>query len=116
MMLLWKGLLLAAGSYLLGSVSASILISRTMLGSDVREVSEALVEQMVNDESGLITIYYGSDVDEADANALHAALAEKYDLCDVEVHRGGQPLYWITLRRSCRNIQTVSSSSAWPTI
>ena len=37
MMLLWKGLLLAAGSYLLGSVSASILISRTMLGSDVRE-------------------------------------------------------------------------------
>ena len=37
MMLLWKGLLLAAGSYLLGSVSASILISRTVLGSDVRQ-------------------------------------------------------------------------------
>ena len=48
MMLLWKGLLLAAGSYLLGSVSASILISRTMLGSDVREMDDATLKTVTN--------------------------------------------------------------------
>ena len=65
-----------------------------ILGSDMRVVSEELVEKMVTDESGLITIYYGSDVSEEEALLLHAELADKYDMCDVEVHRGGQPLYY----------------------
>ena len=65
-----------------------------ILGSDMREVSEDLVEKMVTDESGLITIYYGSDVGEEEAQTLHDELEEKYDMCDVEVHSGGQPLYY----------------------
>ncbi len=65
-----------------------------VLGNDVRKVAEDMAAMMVTDDSGLISIYYGSDVTEEDAQALHAVLEEKYDMCDVELHRGGQPLYY----------------------
>ena len=51
-------------------------------------------EKMVSDESSLITIYYGSDVTEEQAQALGSVLEEKYPDCDVEVQNGGQPLYY----------------------
>jgi dihydroxyacetone kinase-like predicted kinase len=50
--------------------------------------------KMVSDESALITVYYGADTDEADAQALKDALAEQYTDCDVELQAGGQPLYY----------------------
>lgn len=64
------------------------------LAHDLREVAEHLADEMVTEEKNLITIYYGKDVAEEDAQALCAAFAEKYDRCDVDLQRGGQPLYY----------------------
>ena len=65
-----------------------------MLGNEVHQVGLDIAEKMVNEDTDLITIYYGSDVSEEDAQKLCDALAEKYDDCDVELQYGGQPLYY----------------------
>lgn len=63
-------------------------------GSDVNEVCEKTVEKLVTDESMMITLFYGKEVQEAEANALAEKLAEKYPDLEVDVHMGGQPLYY----------------------
>ena len=65
-----------------------------ILGHDVTEVAVQCTEKMVNEDSSLITIYYGSDVNEEQAQELGDILEEKYPDCDVEVQNGGQPLYY----------------------
>ena len=65
-----------------------------ILGSNVEDVAVDCTAKMVNDESSLITIYYGSDVTEEQAQALGSVLEDKYPDCDVEVQHGGQPLYY----------------------
>lgn len=67
------------------------------LGHEADEVSMEILDQMVTDDSGLITIFYGEEVAEEDAQALYDRVVEKYELCDVEIHRGGQPLYYYLL-------------------
>ncbi len=64
------------------------------LGQDVSAVSIDLLRGMVDDESELITVFYGQDVSEADAEALSKQLTQIFPDCDVEVHKGGQPLYY----------------------
>jgi len=64
------------------------------LGRDVAEVAREVVAAMVTDESELITIFSGADVKAEDAEALHASIEETYDMCDVSLHEGGQPLYY----------------------
>jgi dihydroxyacetone kinase-like predicted kinase len=49
---------------------------------------------MIDEDSELLSIYYGQDSNEDDANALADAIMEKYDSIDVEVHPGGQPIYY----------------------
>ena len=66
----------------------------TLLGSDLSHVAMGMAEKMVNEDSALITIYYGADTPEADAQALQEALAAQYTDCDVELQVGGQPLYY----------------------
>ena len=66
----------------------------TVLGQDISQVAKDITEKMVNEESGLITVYYGQDIAEEDAQALCDALAETYTDCDVELQKGGQPLYY----------------------
>ncbi len=56
-----------------------------------------LCEQMVDDESGVITIYYGEDIDEETAQSLGAKLEEKYSDLDISVIEGGQPVYFYIL-------------------
>ena len=65
-----------------------------VLGSDVAEVAKRLMERMVTDESSLVTVYSGADVREEDAEVLRSELEEQYDMCDVELQKGGQPLYY----------------------
>ena len=62
-------------------------------GSDVGEVTLELIEKLRSDEE-IITLYYGQDVKESDAEALRDVIAEKYPDCDVELHYGGQPIYY----------------------
>ena len=49
---------------------------------------------MVTDESSLVTVYSGADVREEDAEVLRSELEEQYGMCDVELQKGGQPLYY----------------------
>lgn len=62
-------------------------------GKSVSEVTVELIEKLRSDEE-IITLYYGQDVSEADAEALQATIQEKYPDCDVELHYGGQPIYY----------------------
>ncbi len=64
------------------------------LGSDPSVVAEEILQDMVTEDSELITIYYGEDTTKEQAEALREKLQEKYDFCDVSVYSGGQPLYY----------------------
>ena len=66
----------------------------TVLGQDIAQVSMDITEKMVGEDSGLITVYYGADIAQDDAQALCNRLAEAYPDCDVEIQNGGQPLYY----------------------
>ncbi len=61
---------------------------------NVHDVAIDLMKAIVTEDDGLITIYYGADTREEDARALAAEIEEMYPDCDVEVHAGGQPLYY----------------------
>ena len=52
------------------------------------------VAEMVDEESEIISVYYGEDVSEEDAEALSDSLTEKYPECEVELNQGGQPIYY----------------------
>lgn len=64
------------------------------VGQDIMGITEETISQMVEDDSELISIYYGEDVSEEDAEALGAKVGEQYPGCDVEVNFGGQPIYY----------------------
>ena len=64
------------------------------LGRDAKEVAIKLLESMVGPESGVITVYYGQDVEEQTAQALGDEIQDKYADCEVYVQSGGQPLYY----------------------
>ena len=49
---------------------------------------------MVDEESEIISIYYGEEVSEEDAEELASRLEDKYPDFDVEVNQGGQPIYY----------------------
>ena len=63
------------------------------VGKDVSEVTLKLIEKLRSDEE-MITLYYGKDVKEEEAEALASVIAEQYPDCDVEIHYGGQPIYY----------------------
>jgi dihydroxyacetone kinase-like predicted kinase len=61
---------------------------------NVHDVAIELVKAIVTEDDGLITVYYGADTKEEDAQALAEEIGELCPDCDVEVHAGGQPLYY----------------------
>ncbi len=63
------------------------------IGKDVSEVTIDLIEKLRSGEE-IITLYYGKDVKEKDAELLAEVVREKFPECDVEVHFGGQPIYY----------------------
>ncbi|MEA4998340.1 MAG: DAK2 domain-containing protein [Candidatus Limiplasma sp.] len=63
-------------------------------GHDIHDVTAELMKQIVTEDDELITVYYGKDVAEADAQVLTEEIAGQYRDCDVELHKGGQPLYY----------------------
>lgn len=64
------------------------------VGQDVHDVALDVLKNAVDDDSEIVTIYYGSDVEEAAANNLAEEIESLYDEVDVEVYYGGQPLYY----------------------
>lgn len=63
-------------------------------GQNVHDVVMEMMKAVVEDGDELITVYYGADTTEADAQQLTEEIAARYDSCDVECHMGGQPLYY----------------------
>ncbi|MCR4696597.1 MAG: DAK2 domain-containing protein [Lachnospiraceae bacterium] len=64
------------------------------VGPDRDSVIKDMVAEMVDDDSSVITIYYGEDVKEDDAETIKASLEEAYEDVEVELQNGGQPIYY----------------------
>ena len=56
-----------------------------------------MLEILVDEDAGIISLYYGADVGEADADALAKKISEAYSDLDVELQFGGQPVYYYLL-------------------
>ena len=67
------------------------------VGSSIETVTLDLINDMVDEDSELICIYYGQDMKEEDAQALLEKVEEKYEDCDVQLEYGGQPIYYFLL-------------------
>ena len=67
------------------------------VGDDYFEVAKEILESMIDDESELITIFYGSDVEESKIEDFVAELEEKYEDFDVQCYKGDQPLYYFIM-------------------
>lgn len=67
------------------------------VGEDIHKTTLDLVGNLVDDDSELVSLYYGDEISEDDANALADEIMEKYPDVDVEVHMGGQPIYYYVL-------------------
>ncbi len=64
------------------------------VGGEIADVTFDMLAKMMNDDLELISVYYGDEVDEKDAEALRDRISEAYPQCDVELQFGGQPIYY----------------------
>lgn len=67
------------------------------VGTDLRATTLEMVDAMVDEDSAIVSIYFGIDSDEDSANELAAAIEEKYPDVEVEVNDGGQPIYYYVI-------------------
>ncbi len=67
------------------------------VGSDMETVTKEMIAEMVDEDSAIISVYYGEEVEEAAAEKLGADLEEQFEDCEVEVHFGGQPIYYYVI-------------------
>ncbi|MFG6395230.1 MAG: DAK2 domain-containing protein [Lachnospiraceae bacterium] len=63
------------------------------VGKDVKKAAMGLIKNLVNKESELVSLYYGADATEEEAEELADMVTEAYESVDVEVQYGGQPVY-----------------------
>ena len=52
------------------------------------------LKELITEDSEIVSIYYGADVNEDDANEIVSELSEIFDGVDIEVNYGGQPIYY----------------------
>lgn len=64
------------------------------VGQELERITLETVDAMVDEESEIISVYYGADVKDEDAHRLGEKLEERYPDFDVEVNEGGQPIYY----------------------
>ncbi len=63
-------------------------------GEEMKKVVQDLTEKMIDEDSYLVTLYYGEDVDEKEAEVIKSRIEEIASECDVEMINGSQPLYY----------------------
>ena len=80
------------GDYM-GMGDSSIL----SVGKDMDAVIKEMIAQLVDEDSAIISIYYGEEIEESAAEKLGSELEEAYPDCEVEVHFGGQPIYYYVM-------------------
>ena len=66
----------------------------TAVGNEITDVLIGMIESMKQDESELITLYYGKDVMEQDADMMAEAVRKHFPDIEVELQNGGQPVYY----------------------
>lgn len=64
------------------------------VGTAISSVALRMVEAMMEEDKELISIYYGEEIAEEDAEKLREKIGEKYPDCDIELQYGGQPIYY----------------------
>ncbi|MDY3795976.1 MAG: DAK2 domain-containing protein [Agathobacter sp.] len=64
------------------------------VGKDLKETTLSMVDEMVDEDSAIVSIYFGSDATEDDASEIASAIEEKYPDVEVEINNGGQPIYY----------------------
>ena len=67
------------------------------VGTDLKAVTLEMIDEMVDEDSAIVSIYFGSDSSEADAEEISAAIEEKYPDIEVEINDGGQPIYYYVI-------------------
>lgn len=67
------------------------------VGSDINDTTIELLNGMVDEDSELISIYYGQDVAPEDAESFAETLEDTFPDCDIELQEGGQPIYYYVL-------------------
>ena len=77
----------------IGIVDNNIVTSKKTIEKTARET----LEKAVDDDTSLITIYYGEDIEDKEAKKLQKFVQKKFKDCDVELIYGGQPLYYYTI-------------------
>lgn len=65
-----------------------------VVSDDLEEAVFELIDKIVDEDSEIVSIYYGEGVKEEDAIKAKEYIEENYPDCEVEVHFGGQPLYY----------------------
>ena len=64
------------------------------VGQDISEVTIGLIEELMDEDAELVSIYYGDEVGENDAEVIKTAIEKNHPDVDVEVNCGGQPIYY----------------------
>ena len=64
------------------------------VGKTKEEVAKETVASMMDEDGEIISLYYGADTEEADAEALAEELEALYPDCEIEINQGGQPIYY----------------------
>ena len=67
------------------------------VGQSVEATTKEMLSLMADEDSELISIYYGQDIQEEDAEKLASEIEELYPDADVDLHCGGQPIYYYVL-------------------
>ena len=67
------------------------------VGKEIEETTKEMLSQLVDDDSELISLYYGEDVKEEDAERFISEIESLYPDVDVDAHFGGQPIYYYVL-------------------
>jgi uncharacterized protein len=67
------------------------------VGTSYCDVSEEVLDEMIDEDSELITLFYGADVSEGEAEEFASKIEEKYEDLDVQCYRGAQPLYYFLM-------------------
>ena len=75
---------------IIGLVNGEIKV----VGQEIPDVTERLVDEMVDSESEIVTLFYGEEVSAEDAERITDFISDRYPDLDVELYSGGQPLYY----------------------
>ena len=67
------------------------------VGQDIQKTTLELLKDLMDDDAEIISVYYGSDISDEDANSLYEEIEQLYPDVDIDIHSGGQPIYYYIL-------------------